>query len=189
MTPLNVLRVRKRRHRWNTEPHLSAQGLLLILGGLSLLLLVWIFLGLGPATLVATLAAAAAAVVPWVRGSMYRTYQVRHHSPVPDDKPLRGFDTAHLTWRPHEVPDPERRFKRFGLLTLVLAPLFLVLVFSTPRETYQRLVVRANTPEPRDCDWISSPIGDKHCHYESSFTHVHDEQGEHIIAIWHRVGD
>jgi hypothetical protein len=51
------------------------------------------------------------------------------------------------------------------------------------------LVARANTPEPRDCDWISSPVGDKHCHYESSFNHVHDRQGEHIIVVWHRVED
>jgi hypothetical protein len=135
------------------------------------------------------LGAAAAALVPWVRGSMYGMHQVRPRSPVPDHKPFRSVDMDHLTWRPSEVPNPEKRFQRFGVLVLVLAPLFLVLVFSTPRETYQRLVARANTHEPRDCDWISSPVGDKHCHYESSFSHVHDQQGEHIIATWHRVGD
>ena len=154
-----------------------------------LIVLALAFLGLGSATIVATLAAGAAALVPWVRGSMYRTHQVRPRSPVPDHQPFRSVDTGSLTWRPSEVPNPEKRFQRFGVLVLVLAPLFLVLVFSTPRETYQRLVASANTHEPRDCDWISSPIGDKHCHYESSFSLVRDQQGEHMIANWHRVGD
>ena len=44
--------------------------------------------------------------------------------------------------------------------------------------------------EPRDCDWTSPPLGNKHCHYESSVNHVTDRHKvDHITVERHRVND
>ena len=167
MTTLNVLRVRRRRRRQATDSHLSARELLLVLGSLLTLFLVWILLGPGWAVLLAALAAAVAGIQLWARGGTYAPHPTRHGQ---------------------EVRDREKRVLWLGLLTLVLGPV-LVFALSVPRERYREWSAAAATPKPADCDWISTPLGDKHCHYEGSFSHVKDRNGEHVIVEWHRVYD
>jgi len=189
MTSLNVLRVRKRRQRRNVERHLGVQELLVFFGGVLLLLLLWGLVGPGWAVLLAMLGAAVAGIVPWVRGSMYTTHPTRHDFPLlGHNRHLRGVDTTQATRHRHEVPNYEKRVFRVGLLVLLLAA-FVVLVFSVPGETFQEWAALASTPKPRDCDWTSRPLGDKHCHYEHGFQHVIDRQGEHLAVEWQRVDD
>jgi hypothetical protein len=167
MTTLDVLRVRRRRRRWSVEPHPGARATLLVLGGLPLLLPIWIFFGPGWAVLVAALVAMLAGLALWVRGGAFTPHPTRHGQ---------------------EVRDREKRVLRLGLLTLVLGPV-LVFALSVPREKYQEWSAAAATPKPGDCDWTTPPLGDKHCHYEGSFSHVKDRNGEHVIVEWHRVDD
>jgi hypothetical protein len=167
MTTLNVLRVRRRRRRQATDTHLRAQEPLLVLGSLLALLLVWILLGSGWAVLLAALGAAVAGIQLWARGGTYAPHPTRHGQ---------------------KVADREKRVLRLGLLTLVLGPV-LVFALSVPRERYQEWSAAAATPKPGDCDWTTPPLGDKHCHYEGSFTHINDHQGERVIIEWHRMYD
>ncbi len=167
MTTLDVARVRRRRRRQATDSRLGAQEPLLVLGSLLTLLIVWILLGSGWAVLLAALAGAVAGICLWERA---------------------GTSTPHPTRHGQKVPGFEKRVLRWGLVALVLGPL-LVLVFSVPRERYQEWSAAAATPKPGDCDWMTPPLGDKHCHYESSFTHISDRQGEHVIVEWHRMYD
>lgn len=167
MTTLNVIRVRRRRRRLPAEPHFTARESLLVFVGLLTLLLVWVLFGPGWAVLVAALAAVLAGLQLWARRGPYAPQPARHR---------------------FRAPDHEKRVLRLGLLALVLGPL-LVVVFSVPKERYQEWSAAVNTPKPLDCDWMSSPLGDKHCHYEGSFTHIKDQQGEHVKVEWHRVYD
>ncbi len=167
MTTLDVLRVRRRRRRQAADSHLGAQEPLLVLGSLLTLLLVWMLLGSGWAVLLAALAAVVAGIQLWERGGRYAPRPTRHGQ---------------------RVPDLEKRVLRLGLGALVLGPL-LVFALSVPRERYQEWSAAALNPKPGDCDWMTPPLGDKHCHYESSFTHISDRQGEHVIVEWHRTYD
>lgn len=167
MTALNVIRVRRRRHRLPAEPRFTARESLLVFVGLLALLLVWILFGPGWAVLVAALVAVLAGLQLWARGGSCAPHPTRHRQ---------------------EVPDYEKRVLRLGLLALVLGPL-LVFVFSVPKERFQEWSAAAATPKPGDCDWVRPPLGDKHCHYEASFTHIKDRQGEHVEVEWHRMHD
>jgi hypothetical protein len=85
--------------------------------------------------------------------------------------------------------DINRRFKRFGFLILLLAA-FAVFLFVLPEGTLQQWRASADNPEPTDCNWTKSPIGNKHCHYESRVTRFKDTQGvEHTVIGWHRVNE
>jgi hypothetical protein len=167
MTTLDVLRVRRRRRRQTTESHPIAQEPLLLLVALLTLLLVWVLLGPGWAILVASMVALWAGLALRARG---------------------GSHTLHPTRRHHQAPDYEKRVLRTGLLTLLLGAV-LLLLFSVPRERFQEWSAAAATPKPADCDWTSPPLGDKHCHYDASYTHVNDRQGDHVTVQWHRVYD
>jgi hypothetical protein len=88
-----------------------------------------------------------------------------------------------------EASDFNKQFKRLGFLVLLVGALSIIL-FVVPRGTVQQWLATADNPRPRDCDWTSIPVGDKHCHYESRVSHFDDNQGaEHIIIDWHRVND
>ena len=91
-------------------------------------------------------------------------------------------------WHHNEDPDDNNRFRWFGRLTLLLAA-FLALGFAVPGEKYKEWAVLANTPKPRDCEWMSTPFGNKHCHYEPIFRSVVNQNGEEVIVEWQRVND
>jgi hypothetical protein len=167
MTALNVIRVRRRRHRLPVEPRFTIREPLLVFVGLLTLLLVWISFGPGWAVLVAALVAMLAGLQLWARRGSYAPQPTRHR---------------------YQAPDYENRVLRLGLLALVLGPL-LVVIFSVPKERFQEWSAAATTPKPGDCDWMSPPLGDKHCHYEGSFTHIKDRQGDRVKVEWHRVYD
>jgi len=83
-------------------------------------------------------------------------------------------------------PDYNLRFRYLGwaiLLSVALIAFTPILDMDAIREG----VAVLNSPQPTDCDWGSSPMGDKHCHYESRVTHVVDQKGEHLMVEWRRV--
>ena len=88
----------------------------------------------------------------------------------------------------HEEPDHEKKLLRSGLLILLLAA-FSIIAYSVPAETYQEWIALVKTPKPSDCDWSIAPLGGKYCHYESSFYHVNDRKGDHVVVTWQRVND
>ena len=88
-----------------------------------------------------------------------------------------------------EASDLNRTFKRVGFLILLLVTLA-IFVFFVPQGTFQEWRATAANPKPRDCDWSSLPIGDKHCHYEGRVGRFNDNQGgEHIVVNWYRMND
>jgi hypothetical protein len=95
---------------------------------------------------------------------------------------------AQPTRHHHEEPDHEKRFLRSGLLILLLAA-FSIFAYSVPAETYQEWIALVENPKPSDCDWSITPLGGKYCHYESSFHHVNDRKGDHVVVTWQRVND
>ena len=91
--------------------------------------------------------------------------------------------------KPDAPMDCNRRFKRAGFLMLLLAG-FLFFLFVWPERTVQEWQATTKNPRPRDCDWASMPIGDKHCHYESRVSRFSDQQGgEQVIVNWYRMND
>jgi hypothetical protein len=45
------------------------------------------------------------------------------------------------------------------------------------------------TSEPHNCEWMSAPLGDKHCHYEKNVTSW-NERGEIKVAVmWDKIED
>jgi hypothetical protein len=85
------------------------------------------------------------------------TSQLRNYSAMPPKQ--------------HRVtPDYNKRYTRAGLLTFLLIGLVVIASNISP----ERLAI-LRTPEPRDCDWITLPLGDKHCHYERTVTPVGDQ--------------
>jgi multisubunit Na+/H+ antiporter MnhG subunit len=176
--------------RWNTEA--DSRTLLILAGlvfGLILGLLMFAFvlpvLGLGLITLV-VLVVVLALTMP--RG-MDATRPAWHHHEVPDyDRLLRSVDATRAARHHHEVPDYEKRSMGLGSAILLLAAVSII-AYSVPGETYQKWAAVVATPEPRDCDWTSSPFGDKHCHYEPVFRNIIDQNSKHITVTWHRVDD
>ena len=88
----------------------------------------------------------------------------------------------------NDASESNKRFKRVGSLILLVAA-FAMLLFLIPEGMFQQWRAGAENPRPRDCDWTSIPVGDKHCHYESRVNHVSDNQGEHTVVNWYRVND
>jgi predicted RNA-binding Zn-ribbon protein involved in translation (DUF1610 family) len=131
--------------------------------------------------------------VPTSNGKKY-TLRIRKHRPDTNTEPLlwspilQPKAIAQPTRRHHEEPDHEKRFLRLGLLILLFAT-FSIIGYFVPGETYQEWKALANTPKPSDCDWSVTPLGDKYCHYESSFRHVRDRKGDHVVVTWQRVND
>jgi hypothetical protein len=85
--------------------------------------------------------------------------------------------------------ESNKRFKRVGSLILLVAA-FAMLLFLIPEGMFQQWRAGAENPRPRDCDWTSIPVGDKHCHYESRVSRVQDSLGtENVTVDWFRVND
>ena len=131
------LRVRRRRNRWNIEPHVWPMGVVL-----------------------------AAA-----------------HPEAPGEHKLSSTNTTQPTQH-HETPNFERRFRWLGLLIILFGALLLVPFTLSPE---QLAIVMSQ--KPTDCDWITLPIGDKHCHYEGSAVHDNHPSGDHISVNWRRESD
>ena len=87
-----------------------------------------------------------------------------------------------------EARDDSKRFTILGFFILLLAGAFLFLYFA-PEGTLQGWRANANNPKPTDCNWISMPVGDKHCHYESKITTFNGKQDGERIVVWYRVND
>ena len=155
-------RVRRRRHRLSRELRPVTEELLLIVGGPLTFVLLFALFGPAWALLVSSV------------GVLLLS--------------ARRIDTTQQVWHHHGVPDSNRRFRWFGRLILLLAA-FVALGYSVPGEKYREWAALADHPEPRDCNWNTAPLGDKHCHYESSFSHFDDQKGEHTIVVWRRVND
>jgi len=125
-------------------------------------------------------------------GDCGSTVEVVRRVSTPDGSryKLRIGRHPNTTTRPtqylHEVP--EKRLQTLGLILLLLA-VFPIIAYSVPQEKFHQWAALADTPKPRDCAWTSTPSGNKHCHYVSSFRHVTDSEGEHIIVEWRRVND
>lgn len=83
-----------------------------------------------------------------------------------------------------EAPNYDKGFKWLGSLMLLLGALLLVPLTIGP----ERLAI-AMSRKPSDCDWLSQPLGDKHCHYEGSAVHDDHPGGDHISVKWQRVND
>jgi hypothetical protein len=126
-----------------------------------------------------------------------RHRQRRNPEPLPWHGPLSAEAATNQALRHRRLPE----YKPFTWSPWLLAPLaVLLLIAYIPNfVTYQNWIA-FNTglspdqitveSEPRDCDWTSTPLGNKHCHYESSLSHLNDQRKvEHIIVEWHRVSD
>jgi hypothetical protein len=84
-------------------------------------------------------------------------------------------------------PDPNLRYRWIGRTILVTATL-LALVYLAPGSNYEEWMAVARHPKPHDCDFATWPLGDKHCHYEPSFT-TSREGGEDLSVNWNRLSD
>ena len=107
---------------------------------------------------------------------------------TPADARLRPPAYSSLAHTDNDASESNKRFKRVGSLILLVAA-FAMLLFLIPEGMFQQWRAGAENPRPRDCDWTSIPVGDKHCHYESRVNHVSDNQGEHTVVNWYRVND
>jgi hypothetical protein len=143
-------------------PNPVAQELLLIVGGLVVFVFTMAYFGVGWAIVVSVMAAGGAGALR-------------------DQASARAVHHA-------AVPNYEKRYLHVGLLILLVAAFLVFLPIASSDAFRERLAV-LNTPKPSDCDWASAPIGDKHCHYESSVSHVRDRTGKEIIVTWQRVDD
>jgi len=83
------------------------------------------------------------------------------------------------------LPDYQRRYRWFGRVALLFATSLAIGYVVVPGKTFREQATFLLTPEPHNCDWMSTPLGDKHCHYEPGF--IHDNRG--IAVEWHRVSD
>ncbi len=79
------------------------------------------------------------------------------------------------------------RYRWMGRLILVAAT-FLVPGYSIPGSNYHEWIAVAKHPKPHDCDLAVPPFGEKHCHYEPSFT-TSQEGGEDLSVTWNRIID
>ncbi len=105
------------------------------------------------------------------------------HSPRADIGKGRGRISHH-----EEAYGDGRRFTVFGFLMLLLA-VALIFLLLAPEGTIQAWRAMAHNPRPADCDWISMPVGDKHCHYESKVTTVNGRPDGERVVEWYRVND
>jgi len=87
----------------------------------------------------------------------------------------------------YKVPDVEKKSFYLGLFFMMIAA-FSIIGFFEP-ESYQEAIAFLDPHKPHDCDWLSMPFGDKHCHYDSSTRYVHDKKGEHVVVMWRRMSD
>lgn len=96
--------------------------------------------------------------------------------------------TSTRNGRRHAAPDFNQQFVSIGRLLLLFAALliFFPLIRSEP---FQDRMAVFNAPAPSDCDWSSSPVGDKNCHYEHTLRHLDAGDGDQIVVEWHRVND
>jgi hypothetical protein len=106
-----------------------------------------------------------------------------HPLEAPDKHKLSSTNTTQ-PMRHQETPNLERRFRWLGLLMILFGALLLVPLSLSPE---QLAIVMSQ--KPRDCDWITLPIGDKHCHYEGSAVHDNPPNGDHISVNWRRESD
>ncbi len=99
-----------------------------------------------------------------LKGKKY-TLRITKRNPQPLQWPIsRGAGSTSPT------PDYNKRYTRVGLLTFLLIGLTLIASNISPEQ-----VAILRTPAPRDCDWISLPLGNKHCHYERTVIPVGDQ--------------
>ncbi len=102
---------------------------------------------------------------------------------APDKQKLRSrTDTTQPS--PDQTPNIEKGFRRLGWLMLLLGALLLVPLTVGPE---QLAIVLSQ--KPSDCDWLTLPLGEKHCHYEGSAVHIRNPNGDHIRVEWQRVRD
>jgi len=90
--------------------------------------------------------------------------------------------------RQEETHDSSKRFRSFGFLMLLLA-VALIFLLLVPEGTLRDWRALANNPKPTDCDWITMPVGDKHCHYESKITTLRGGSDGERVVVWYRVND
>jgi hypothetical protein len=179
---VKIVRLRKRRRR-----RLSISSALLSVASLLVFGFAWTVLGLGLTTLLVLMLAALTVIISL---AMVRYADVRQsiwtHSAPCNGKLRRSPATAHSTPQ-HDrgVRNPERLSLRLGSVILLIAAL-MVLGYSVPAEKYGEWAALAESPKPSACDWTTLPLGEKHCHYEPIFQHVHGS-GDHITVTWQRV--
>ena len=106
-----------------------------------------------------------------------------HHVGSPDKQKLRS-STGTTQRSRKETPNIEKGFRRLGLLMLLLGALLLVPLTVGP----ERLAILVSQ-KPSDCDWLTLPLGEKHCHYEGVAVHIRNPNNDHIRVEWQRVSD
>jgi len=179
---VRIVRVRKRRGL-----HRVRRSVLLILASLLLFCFAWAVLGLGLTTLVVLLLASLTVLVSLARlRYVDATHSIWAHNASDYGRLRRGAATAHAM-RPHSdaLRNPEQLSFRLGSVILLIV-VFIAFGYSVPAEKYREWAALAETPKPSGCDWATSPLGEKHCHYEPIFHHV-NEPSEHITVTWRRV--
>jgi len=145
-------------HHWDSQLRPVAQELFFYFGAVIFFLLAWHLFNFAFAVFLATLVA----LVASIRGS-----RSDHHS------------------RQAAASDSGSRFRWAGRLFFLLTAFF-IFGYAIPGANYREQVAFLAAHKPPYCDWAWSPMGDKHCHYESSFTH--DAAGR-VTVEWHRVED
>jgi len=160
--PNRLRRFRRRRRRRRSHSRLRpvVVELLFIFGGALMFLLLTFFFGPGWAFL----GLAALALLPYLRST---TTDI-------------GQNQAGT--------DFNQQFRLIGRLILLFAALLFFLPFIRSDPFQERMAI-FNAPAPSDCDWSSSPVGDKHCHYEHTVRHVDNDEHQQIIVEWRRVND
>ena len=106
-----------------------------------------------------------------------------HPVGAPDKQKLRSSTGTTQPSR-KETLNIEKGFRRLGLLMLLLGAFLLVPLTVGP----ERLAILMSQ-KPSDCDWLTLPLGEKHCHYESIAVHIRNPNGDHIRVEWQRVSD
>ena len=148
----------RRRHRAIRGLYPVAQEVFLIFGGVLMFALVSFFVGIGWAVIASVLVVSAPGLV---------SVDTTPHRP-------RRNDTA---------PDYNKQFRLIGRWILLFVAI--IIIIPALSESFQERLAFPNRPKPTDCDWTTAPIGDKHCHYESSVRHIDGQ----IAVNWYRVND
>ncbi len=106
-----------------------------------------------------------------------------HPVGAPDKQKLRSRTDTTQPGR-NETPNIEKGFRRLGWLMLLLGALLLVPLTVGPEQ-----LAILMSQKPSDCDWLTLPLGEKHCHYEGIAVHIRNPNGDHIRVEWQRVRD
>ena len=86
----------------------------------------------------------------------------------------------------------------YGLLAVIV--LLVIIPWLLPDDWPIKYAMQENVnrdnisidKKPHDCDWDSSPLGDKHCHYKSQMTFYDGKYGDankKLTVSWQRVED